>query len=124
MNTLSVDVSHAPGAMIVRLAGSNANGGDADAATLRGHLLEVCKQTPKVLVLDLSGLTDVNSAVLGALLLCRKLMSASGGTLRLAGVRPGVVEVLQRSALLALFDCRGDVRAALVPVSEGDVPAK
>jgi anti-anti-sigma factor len=80
---------------------------------LKQELLRVCAEHPQLLVLDLSELTHINSVVLGAMLLCMRLMSSSGGQLRLAAVRPNILEVLDHSRLLPLFDCRPTVEAAL-----------
>ena len=99
--------------MIIRLAGRSA-GGASDGTTIKAELLRICATVPKLLVLDLSDLMEINSAVLGALLLCLRLIAFSGGTLRLAGVQPAVLSVLRHSKLLALFECKPDVQAALL----------
>jgi anti-anti-sigma regulatory factor len=98
--------------MIVQIAGPSSISLD-HGTQLKSELLRICAASPKLLVLDLAELIDVTSAVLGALLLCRRLTSAYGGTLRLAGVRPSVMEVLRRSALIQLFDCWPDRESAL-----------
>jgi anti-anti-sigma factor len=97
--------------MIVALVGRSSGAGDD--SKLKNEMLRICAATPKVLVLDLAGLTDLNSAVLGALLLCLRLTTAYDGRLRLAGVRPNVLDVLERSKLTPLFDCWPDRESAL-----------
>jgi anti-anti-sigma factor len=98
--------------MIVRLAGRSSSA-LAEGTQLRNELLRLCAAPPRRLVLDLSGLVEVNSAVLGVLLLCRRLTTHSGGTLRLAGMRPAAHKVLELTGLLTLFECCGDVESAL-----------
>jgi anti-anti-sigma factor len=98
--------------MVIQLAGRSC-GGLAEGTTLRSELLRICASPPRLLVLDLSGLLEINSAVLGVLLLCRRLTTCSRGKLRLAGVRPRVRKVLELTALSTLFDCYADVESAL-----------
>ena len=98
--------------MIVQIAGPNSSSLD-QGAQIKNELLRICAASPKLLVLDLAELTEVNSAVLGALLLCMRLTTAYGGKLRLACVRPTVLQVLRRSALIQLFDCWPDRESAL-----------
>jgi anti-anti-sigma factor len=99
-------------ALVLRLAGRSCRG-ERDVPTLRNELLQICAVTPKLLVVDLHDLLEITSAVLGLLLLCRRLTTYSGGTLRLAGMRPGVRKVLELTGLGPLFDCWPDVESAL-----------
>ena len=109
---LTVHATLVEEAIVVRFAGRS-SGSAADASNCRSELLRIYAATARLVVVDLSELLDINSAVLGALLLCRRLSGGANGTLRLAGVRPAVREVLARTGLLVLFDCLPDVKAAL-----------
>jgi anti-anti-sigma factor len=102
-------------AIIVRLAGRSSGSAD-EVASCRSALLHVYSAAPRLVIVDLSDLLDINSALLGALLLCRRLSLAANGTLRLAGARPAVRQVLANTRLLMLFDCMPDVQAALAAV--------
>ena len=109
---LSVHATLVEMAIVVRIAGRS-SGSAEEGSNCRSELLRVYAAAPELVVVDLSELQDINSAVLGALLLCRRLSMGASGTLRLAGVRPAVREVLARTRLLMLFHCLPDVAAAL-----------
>ena len=57
-----------------------------------------------VVTLDLSGLDYISSAGLGVLLKTQKRLMASGGRLRLAGVRPHLRDILVYSGFDKLFE--------------------
>jgi len=57
-----------------------------------------------VVALDCKGLEYVSSAGLGVLLKTQKRLLASGGKLRLVGVRPHVVEILGYAGFDQIFE--------------------
>lgn len=57
-----------------------------------------------VVTLDLSGLDYISSAGLGVLLKTQKRLMASGGRLRLAGVRPHLRDIFVYSGFDKLFE--------------------
>jgi len=57
----------------------------------------------KDLVIDLSGVPYMSSAGLRCLLVAQKSMIASGGEMRLSGVQPVVMEVLDLTGFSSIF---------------------
>lgn len=65
------------------------------------------------LVIDLSGLRQVNSTNLAQLLRLRKTLINRDANVRLAGPRDAVWAVFLTTGLDKIFECRGDVATAL-----------
>jgi anti-sigma B factor antagonist len=64
------------------------------------------------LVLDLAGVTFLDSAGLSMLIGLRRIMAARGGTLRLAACPPSVAEVLELTGLTRSFEVYATVADA------------
>jgi anti-sigma B factor antagonist len=96
---LSVSVSKADGEggfpLVVRLVG------EADVTTRElGEVLgaEAAKK-PRLLLVDMSDLTFIDSAALHEIVLVHRRLRADGGVLAIVSPSPGVARVLQLSAL-------------------------
>jgi anti-anti-sigma factor len=100
-----------PGCFVLRLTDSP---NEDAAAALRSELLRLCAREPQLLVLDVSGLREIDSATLALMLLCRRLVSGAAGKFRLAGASPSLQDVLRVTRLVHVLDCRPDVASALV----------
>jgi anti-anti-sigma factor len=98
---VEVEVSEAPGQMVVRVAGEASF---ELAGDLEGVLLRLSLRRPPRVTLDLSGLTFVSSLAMGVLVAFRRGVVRAGGRVRLAAAlqRP-VRESLERAGLLTLF---------------------
>jgi len=86
--------------------------GEVDAYTapdMRAHLLEALRQEPVVIV-DLSGVTFMDSQGLSALLRVDQEARAQGRTLRLERVPRRVLKLLQLTGLDSVLDVAADCR--------------
>ncbi|HEY0866088.1 MAG TPA: STAS domain-containing protein [Fimbriimonas sp.] len=66
--------------------------------------IEPLVETPAHLVLDLSLVGFMDSTGLGALLSCLRRITSRGGTLRLAGLTPGVRKLFDMVKMDRVFD--------------------
>ena len=110
-----VAVEDRDGWRVLRLAG------EVDVATaprLRDRLVQLITEGPPRLVVDLSGLTFIDSMGLGALVSGLKRARALGGDLRLAGPTDHVAKVLAITRLDQAFLVGDSVEAALAASSE------
>jgi anti-anti-sigma factor len=91
--------------MILRLAGE---AGVRQVGALEAALLPLCACRPRVLILDLGGLTHISCLATGVLVeFCRGVVR-HGCRIRLADVlHESVREALARAGLLALFESPG-----------------
>ncbi|MBA2425243.1 MAG: STAS domain-containing protein [Actinobacteria bacterium] len=81
--------------------------GDTDMRVvdeLAARLSEVIDEAPSALVLDLSGVTFLDSMALGVLLSGLKRLGESGGRLRVVIPRPEVRRIFEVTLLDRLFD--------------------
>ncbi len=100
MQDFSIKIVDRDSAVIVRIVG------DADVShidALRAALAAVLTARPPRVVLDLSDLTFINSLTLGVLVQFRHDATAAGSTLRLAGAKERVTDVLRKTRLVELF---------------------
>jgi anti-anti-sigma factor len=107
-DSLTVTVNAKDDHCIVRLVGS---AGADHIDDLDGRLREVCGTTSK-LILDLSELTFINSAGLGAIIAAHRRCRDRGGLLCIAGAREGVAQVLRITHLDRLIGTYPDCEAA------------
>jgi anti-anti-sigma factor len=80
--------------------------GDADVAnspTLERELTRIIARHPKLLVLNLSGLTFISSLAMSYLVHLNRGVKTHGGTVRVAGASPRIVTALKRCKLDELF---------------------
>jgi anti-anti-sigma factor len=64
---------------------------------------ELVRDGRKKVVFDLSGLTYIDSAGVGIIVMCCGKMQAAGGELRLADLQPKVVEVMKVTKLDRIY---------------------
>ena len=105
-----VAVESVDGWQVLRLAG------EVDVATaprLRDRLVQLITDGPPQVVVDLSGLTFIDSMGLGALVSGMKRARAHDGDLRLAGASDHVAKVLSITRLDLAFVVGETVDAAL-----------
>ena len=105
-----VSVETVDGWQVLRLAG------EVDVATaprLRDRLVQLINEGPPQLVVDLSGLSFIDSMGLGALVSGLKRARAHDGDLRLAGPSDHVAKVLSITRLDQAFLVGDSVEAAL-----------
>ena len=90
--------------------------GDADmngAEELEARLTEVIDERPAVLVLDLSGVTFLDSTILAVLLHGLKRLGAAGGRLRIVTARPEIRRTFELTLLDRLFQLDSSREEAL-----------
>lgn len=83
--------------------------GELDVATaprLRNQLSKTLDDGRPTLVMDLTGVTFVDSTALGVLIEASKLCGANGGTMRIAVSEPRILKVFEITGLTELFDIR------------------
>lgn len=89
--------------------------GDVDllsAPTLRVNLLAAVKEYSTNLVVDMTGVTFIDSSGLGALVAAWRRARAEGGSVRLAGMRDHVRRVFDLTSLDRIFSIYNTVDAA------------
>jgi anti-sigma B factor antagonist len=107
---MDVIVEHHGGVAVVAVSGNiDANTAPALATALSGQI----QQGGSRLVADLAGVAYTSSAGLRALLGTLKEARQLGGDFRLAGVRPGVMRVLEMSGFTSILKYFPDVEAAV-----------
>jgi anti-sigma B factor antagonist len=73
-------------------------------------------------VLDLSGVTFVDSVGLSMLIGLRRILSARGGSLHLAACSPAVAELLELTMLTRTFTLHATVAGAEAAIAAGPLP--
>jgi anti-anti-sigma factor len=76
-------------------------------------LLSFDDATPPRTVVDLSGVTFMDSSGINALITAHQAMSNAQGWLRIAGAQPSVLRVLELVGLDDVIDCHPTVEQAL-----------
>ncbi|RKS75525.1 anti-sigma B factor antagonist [Motilibacter peucedani] len=95
------------------------------APRLLGTLRDLSTQGRQRVVVDLTGVTFVDSAALGVLIGARKRARLGDGELHLVVTHPHVLRLLHMTGLHKVFDVHGTVDAALAAVqaTAADAPA-
>jgi anti-sigma B factor antagonist len=96
---MDVQVETLPDAVVVRVKGECA----ITLTPLEGVFLRLVAERPKLVVLDLSGVTFISSLGMGSILAFRRGLNSHGGQVRLAAVRPLVLEAFRRAHLYDVF---------------------
>jgi anti-anti-sigma factor len=119
VHQVEVSIKETPAEVTVRVVGE-ASLGQVDQLT--AALLCLSARRPKLVNLDLSGLSFVSSLAMGVLVAFRRGVVRAGGQVRLAdSLQESVREALVRAELLALFDrpAGAEGRQAAPPVVTG-----
>lgn len=110
LNGFQCQVQQRAGGVVAQLTGSL---GAADVGALEQSLSPALGAAPARVVLDLSGLTGVGSAGVGALVKLQRRVESAGGRLVLAAVPPPIQKVFAFSKLDRVFSLASDAEAAL-----------
>ena len=110
MSELVCNILEKSGATVVTLSGQITF---AEATDLSRHLARAIADNPRRLVLDLSGVTVITSAGIGALLKLHQDVSKWDCQLWLVGLRPGVAEIISGSRLDQVLDIAASLDDAL-----------
>ncbi|HUO09533.1 MAG TPA: STAS domain-containing protein [Phycisphaerae bacterium] len=104
---LEIRVSNQAGVVVVSLIGEARADSDAE------ELDRVQAMHPETVIIDASELTFLASTGMRLLVHFQRAITAYGGALRIAGLRPQVERALHEARLLHLFDVRPDVGSAI-----------
>lgn len=108
---LQLDVKESEGVKVLSLAGRVTLGDES--SQLRSKIKELLAQGNKRLVLDLGGLSYVDSAGLGTLVAGYTSAHNEGGEIRMANVTKRLGELLSITKLLTVFSVYDSVDAAV-----------
>ena len=100
--------------------------GDADvraAGELKDRLGEVIEDSPRAVVLDLTGATFLDSMTLGVFLTAMKRLRASGGRFRVVAPRAEIRRIFEMTLLDRVFELDVTRREALAAVGDGRTTA-
>ncbi len=100
--------------------------GDADmraASELRGRLGEVIDDSPRAVVLDLTGATFLDSMTLGVFLTAMKQLRARGGRFRVVAPRAEIRRIFEMTLLDRVFDLDVTRQEALIAAGDGRASA-
>ena len=96
--------------------------GDADmraASELKDRLGEVIDDSPRAVVLDLTGATFLDSMTLGVFLTAMKRIRAAGGRFRIVAPRAEIRRVFEMTLLDRVFDLDVTRQDALTAAGDG-----
>lgn len=99
--------------------------GDADmraASELKDRLGEVIDDSPRAVVLDLTGATFLDSMTLGIFVTAMKRLRARGGRFRVVAPRAEIRRIFEMTLLDRVFDL-DDSRQESLAAANGDGPA-
>lgn len=91
--------------------------GEVDVATaplLRDRLEEAVAEGFPTVVVDLTGVTFLDSTALGVLIEASKLCEAAGRTMRIAVSEPRILKIFEITGLTEFFDIRSTRQQAVV----------
>lgn len=116
MNALSIQVEHLPEqVVVVRL------NGEADVFTYKS-LMDVAErlsqEKPRVVIFDMAGVQFVNSLSLGCMVKLRGELKSSGGSVRMANLKPAVQEMLSKSRLHWIIPVFPDLQMAIAATDQ------
>ena len=99
-----------PDILVLELTGKIILGNESKR--LEWHIDECLKQNQKKVILDLSGITSLDSTGIGIITFCYGKLKAAGGGLRVAGARGPVGETLKITNVDTLVGAFPTVAAA------------
>jgi anti-anti-sigma factor len=106
MTPLRIDVVETPRGFIVRLSG---DGGTVAVDALQRPLSGIQVRRPNLVIFDMAELATAASLFIGALVSFRRALTRLGGAVKLARLRPLVLEAFQRARLDRLFEITNSV---------------
>lgn len=107
---ITVETRERPGALVVEVAGEvNLHSSPQLLTSLR----ELAARHPKRLVIDLAGVSYMDSSGLGSLVDVKRRVERHGGRLTLAGLQPRVRSVFEIAQLHRFFNIAPSVAEAL-----------
>ena len=96
---------------VIELSGKITIGaGDVKIRELIGEALEDSKTN---VILDLGGVTAIDSSGIGEMVACYTTVTKRGGHLKLMHLSPKITDILQVTQLITVFDVFDDEREAL-----------
>ncbi|MFO0972750.1 MAG: STAS domain-containing protein [Phycisphaerae bacterium] len=107
---LSMSVERRAGATVVALRGASTM---EQSEEIRARLLAVLEERPGVVVLDLSGLSFIESTGLGSIVAAHIRARRAGAVIRMVNPTPAIRELLRTTRLTELFGVYSDVSAAV-----------
>jgi anti-sigma B factor antagonist len=93
------------------------------ASELRGRLGEVIDDSPRAVVLDLTGATFLDSMTLGVFLTAMKQLRARGGRFRVVAPRAEIRRIFEMTLLDRVFDLDVTRQEALIAAGDGRASA-
>lgn len=109
-DTFDCSVEQGDGYTVVAVAGEV---DVATAPTLRERLDETIGQSGSLVVVDLGGVTFIDSTALGVLIGALNRSAAEGGVLRLVISEPRIIKIFEITGLTELFDIRSSRQEAI-----------
>jgi len=116
MTPLHIDILETEQGIIIRLSG---DGGTVAVDALQRPLSGIQARRPALVVFDLAELATVASLFMGALVTFRRAVARNGGNVKLARLKPLVLEAFQRARLDHLFEITNGVD---LPAQEVAIP--
>jgi anti-sigma B factor antagonist len=109
MEALTVEVTDRPPAVVLRLSGQLR----IDVAPLDREVTRILARHPRLVVLDLAGLSFCSSLGMGCLVTLRRSLARTDSKARLAALQPDVMDAFKRAVILPLFEVFPTVDEAL-----------
>ncbi|HSV13698.1 MAG TPA: STAS domain-containing protein [Tepidisphaeraceae bacterium] len=108
---LCISLEDRAGALVLRVVGQVGIPSEADQ--LEGALARAFLHCPRLMVIDLAQMTAISSHGISALLKWRPQIRERIAPLRLAAPQPHVLDLMQRTGMVELFEVFPTVDAAL-----------
>ena len=96
---------------VIELSGKITIG--AGDVKLRELITQAVEDDKNNIVLDLGGVTAIDSSGIGEMVACYTSVTKSGGQLKLMHLSPKITDILQVTQLITVFDIFDDEREAL-----------
>ncbi len=110
LDGLKITEEQTPQGIVLAIHG---NVGIEEVDLLAKHFQSILDRAPALVVLDLSGVSFIASAGMGAMIALRRDVGKKGGQVRLAAIRPQVKEALRRALFDRIFQMHDSVQQAL-----------
>ena len=88
--------------------------------TLRNTIEQLCSEGTSNVVLNLAGVTFIDSAGLGVLTMGYSKAKAAGGRLKLSAAQPRVIDALEMTRLTRMFPLYENTEAALASFTSAE----